>query len=102
MNKVIFIIYARKTDRHDWNIQGTASRPMEAVNKAKTLLDTIENDARFVNEHWQIQVVSVYDNQFNGQYPPTMKFNTYWPDAGMIPYISMQQNPDQTIHNGGN
>ena len=102
MDNLIFLIYARKSARHDWNLQGTARNGLEASNKAISFMDAVRNDARFIGCNWEIQTVTVYDSQFEGQYPPTMKFNTYFAGAGMIPYTSMQQSPDPTIYNGGN
>lgn len=102
MDKLIYLVYARKSARHNWNNQTRTDSKEHALNVAHSIM----NDVQSLPDNWQIRVVTIYESVLEdtheGKIPDNLKFNVYWYDLGMIPFVSMQSRPDQSIYNGGN
>jgi len=103
MDKLIFLVYARKSSRSNWNNYNRTDNKDFAHLQAHKLYDDCKAD-NFHN--WEIRIVTIYDSIlwgiYDGVIPDNLKFNIYWLDLHMIPFLDMQTKPDQTIYNGGN
>jgi hypothetical protein len=102
-DKLIFCIYARKSNRSNWNNYGRTDDKQHAL----TVVNKFHEDcAKDINHNWEISIQTIYkytlDDKYNSQIPDNLKFNIYWPELGFIPFAQWQTKPDQSIYNGGN
>jgi hypothetical protein len=98
------IIYARKTKRHNWEVHctygSTVAEKLRGLNVAADMINAWRKN--YPNSDWEVQAVMYRRNDYSGSLNSidNIPFNTNWLDLRMIPVYSLQQNPNQTIHNG--
>lgn len=100
---IMFLIYGRQNSLRMWLNYGRIDIQDAAWRMMFNLMRDMKNTATLPESprNFEIQVVAVYKDNFL-DIPVSLDKNIYWPDSGMIPLWYIQENPDQTIYNGGN
>lgn len=100
---IMFLIYARQNKARMWLNYGRTDNKDIAFRQMNNLLRDFRNTVTMpgVDRNFTVKVVTVYKNDYL-DIPVSLDKNINWYSAHMIPLWEICENPDQTIHNGGN
>lgn len=103
ISSMMYLIYARQNKRRMWLNYGRTDDKSHAFRCMQNLLRDFRNTLTEpgVDRNFTVKVVMVYADDFL-DIPVSLDKDIYFPDSGMIPLWEVQENPDQTVYNGGN
>ena len=94
--KFQYLVYARKSNRHNWRLYGRSHNYGDATIRIGC---NLLKDCKLDNDNnWQVRIVTTDINRY--PIPDNLKPNINWLDENMITLGSMQSKPDQSIYNG--